>query len=91
MLKGQANESPIVSAAFPSARCEVELSACEDCIEKLTPSNPKRWKIKVDLMPDDDDTKDDTWLKVGMRGVGHWHLSDSSLKKLGVSFIVDVA
>jgi len=91
MLKGQANESAVVSVAFTSSDCEVEISACEDCIEKLTPSDARHWRIKVDLLPDPDDTNDDRWLKVGIRSVRHWHLSDGSLKKLGVSFIVDFA
>lgn len=89
MLKGQTNEGPVALAAFTSSDCEVEISACEDCIEKLTASDPRRRKIKVDLVPDPDDTNDDMWLKVGIKGVGHWHLSDGSLKKLGVSFNVD--
>jgi hypothetical protein len=86
-----ASASPVGAVSESRAACNIEISACEDCTEEIIASeaNRKRWTINIEFLPDPEDSETDAWLKVGIRGVGHWHLSDGALKGLGVSFELD--
>jgi hypothetical protein len=87
-LQRKPSTSPIAVLSQSDSDYEVKISACENCGEKIQASleNRRRWTIKVEVLPDPEDSETDAWLHVGIRGVKHWHLSDRTLEELGVSF-----
>jgi hypothetical protein len=88
VLQSKSSTSPIVGLSQSNSEYEVKIGVCENCGSKVRASlaDRKRWTIKVEVLPDPDDSEMDAWLHISIRGTGHYHLSDRALREIGVSF-----